>query len=99
MFVIGNLLNAIAVILHYIIQFLMIVILINAILSWLRPDPSNPIVVMLDRISDFVCAPIRRMFPTVFGGLDLAPLFAMFGLWFIDLFLVATLRDVAMRLG
>ena len=69
MFVIGNLLNAVAVILGFLLQSLMIVVFVNALLSWVRPDPSNPIVMMLDRISSLICDPIRKLFPTVMSGI------------------------------
>lgn len=99
MFVLGNLLNAIATILDWVLQILWFIILINALLSWVRPDPSNPIVQFLDRVSDTVCDPIRRLFPTGVGGFDLAPLIAMLAIWFIREFLVSTLRDMAIRMG
>ena len=99
MFVLGNLLNAIAAILDIVIQGLLLVIFINAILSWVRPDPSNPIVAFLDRVSDLICNPIRRLFPTTFGGIDFAPFIAMLGLWLMQLFVVNTLRDLAVRMG
>ena len=84
MFVIGNLLNAVAVILGFLLQSLMIVVFVNALLSWVRPDPSNP---------------IRRLFPTAYSGIDFAPFIAMLALWLMQLFLVNTLRDVAVRMG
>jgi YggT family protein len=85
--------------LDIVLQALLIVILINAVLSWVRPDPSNPIVVFLDRVSDFVCAPLRRLFPTVFGGIDFAPFIAMLAIFFIQQFVVASLRGMALRMG
>ena len=99
MFVVGNFLGAVAGLLDIILQTLLIVILINAVLSWVRPDPSNPIVVFLDRVSDFVCAPLRRLFPTVFGGIDFAPFIAMLAIYFIQQFVVASLRGMALRMG
>jgi YggT family protein len=99
MFVIGNFLGAVAGLLDIILQVLLIVILINAVLSWVRPDPSNPIVMFLDRVSDFVCAPLRRLFPTVFGGIDFAPFIAMLAIYFIQQFVVASLRGMALRMG
>jgi YggT family protein len=99
MFVVGNLLNAVAGLLDMILQALLIVILINAVLSWVRPDPSNPIVMFLDRVSDFVCAPLRRWFPTVFGGIDFAPFIAMLAIYFIQQFVVASMRGAALRMG
>jgi YggT family protein len=98
MFVIGNLLGAIATVLDFLLQVLLIIVFINAILSWVRPDPSNPIVRFLDVVSDAVCNPIRRLFPTVVSGLDLAPLIAMLAIWLVQLFVVRTLHDIAMRL-
>ena len=99
MFVVGNFLGAVAGLLDIVLQALLIVILINAVLSWVRPDPSNPIVMFLDRVSDFVCAPLRRLFPTVFGGIDFAPFIAMLAIYFIQQFVVASLRGMAMRMG
>jgi len=99
MFVIGNLLGAIATILDMVLQALLLIVFVNAILSWVRPDPHNPIVMFLDRVSDLVCNPIRRLFSTVLSGIDFAPFIAMLAIWFIRLFLVNTLRDLAMRMG
>jgi YggT family protein len=99
MFVIGNLVQAIAVILDVVLQTLLVIILINALLSWVRPDPSNPIVVFLERVSDLVCNPIRRLIPTNVSGIDFAPFVAMLVIWFVKMFLVSTLNDVAVRMG
>jgi YggT family protein len=99
MFVIGNLLRAIASILEIVINGLLIVVFVNALLSWVRPDPHNPIVQFLERVSDLVCAPIRRLFPTTLGGIDFAPFIAMLALWFINMFVVGSLRDLAIRMG
>ena len=99
MFVIGNLLSATASVLDFLMQALIVVLLINALLSWVRPDPSNPIVMLLDRISDAVCAPIRRIMPTVMSGIDFAPFVAMLALQFIGrMFLVKTIADLASRM-
>ena len=99
MFVIGNLLSAFANVLDFLIQAVVLVLFVNALLSWVRPDPSNPIVMLLDRISDAVCAPIRRLMPTVFSGIDFAPFIAMLALWFIGrMFLVKTIQDLASRM-
>jgi len=98
MFVIGNLLSAVATILNFLLSALMLVILVNALLSWVRPDPGNPIVMFLDRVSDAVCDPIRRVLPTTFGGIDIAPFLALLALWLIQLFVVRTLQDIAVRM-
>ena len=99
MFVIGNLLHAIASVLDIVLNTLWIVILINALLSWVRPDPANPIVRFLERVSDLVCDPIRRVLPTNVSGIDFAPFIAMLVIFFVRMFLVQTLNDAAIRMG
>src|SRR5438552_6899359 len=98
MFVVGNLVEAIATVLDVLLSALMLVVLINALLSWVRPDPSNPIVMFLERVSDLVCNPIRRVIPTNVSGIDFAPFIAMLVIWFAKLFVVGTLADLAARM-
>ena len=63
------------------------IIIISAILSWVRPDPYNPIVQMLTRLTEPAYALIRKYIPTVFGGMDLAPIILIFTLIFLETFL------------
>lgn len=63
------------------------VIIISAILTWVRPDPYNPIVQMLYRLTEPAYALVRRFIPTVFGGMDLAPLIVILFLIFLETFL------------
>lgn len=99
MFVIGNLLTALATVLDIVLQAIFYIVLINAVLSWVKPDPNNPIVMFLDRVSDLVCDPIRRMFPTVFSGIDFAPFIVMLVIVALRIFLVGSLRGAAIRMG
>ena len=54
MFVLGNLIGAVATVLDVVLNALGIILIVNALLSWVRPDPSNPIVRFLDQVSDAV---------------------------------------------
>ncbi len=63
------------------------VIIISALISWVRPDPYNPIVQMLYRLTEPAYALVRRFIPTVFGGMDLAPLIVILALIFLETFL------------
>ncbi len=82
-----SLLVAFATLLISIISLYKWVIIIAAILSWVQPDPYNPIVQMLYRLTEPAYALVRRVIPTVFGGLDLAPLIVIFALQFLEIFL------------
>lgn len=99
MFVVGNLIGAVATVLDVVLNGLGIILVVNALLSWVRPDPNNVIVRFLDRVSDIVCDPIRRLFPTVVGGFDLAPLIAILLIMFMRQFVVGSLHELAFRVG
>lgn len=92
----GFLFGALAGVLDVALNVLWLILLVNALLSWVRLDDRfSPIVHFLGRVSDAVCNPIRRLFPTVLGGLDVAPLIAMFAIMFLQRFLVGFLRSMA----
>jgi len=99
MFVLGNLIGAVATVLEVLLNVLGIILIVNALLSWVRPDPSNPIVRFLDQVSDAVCDPIRRLLPTVVGGLDLAPMIALGVIWVLQTVVVKSLQELAFRVG
>jgi YggT family protein len=63
------------------------VIIISALLTWVRPDPNNPVVQMLYRLTEPAYAVVRKYIPTVFGGMDLAPIILIFALIFLETFL------------
>ena len=80
--------------LQMIIDIYIWVIIIAALISWVQPDPYNPIVQTLYRLTEPVYAYMRRYIPTVIGGIDLAPLIVIFGLQFIELLLSNMLRSM-----
>ncbi len=99
MFVLANLLDAVATILSYIFQAFTWVIIIAALLSWVQPDPRNPIVQFFNRVSDVILHPIRKLLPfSLKFGFDISPIIACVLLWFLNMFLVRTLHDIAWRL-
>jgi YggT family protein len=98
MFVLSNLVNAIAVVLDMVLHLAMWLIIIRALISWVSPDPYNPIVQFLIRTTDPILRPLQRLIPPI-SGLDLSPLVAIFLIYFLQAFLVNTLHDIASRLG
>lgn len=83
---IESLIVAFATIFISIITLYKWVVIIAALLSWVQPDPYNPIVQMLYRLTEPAYALIRRYIPTVFGGMDMAPLILIFALQFMEIF-------------
>ncbi|MFQ5988838.1 MAG: YggT family protein [Candidatus Methylomirabilales bacterium] len=97
MFVFANLLSAVAQILHLGLFVYMWMIIIRAVISWVNPDPYNPIVQFLHRTTEPVLQPVRRMLPIAWG-IDFSPLVVILGIMFVDQFLVESLRELAWRL-
>jgi YggT family protein len=99
MFILANLLFSIARLLDIVITIVYWLIIIRALVSWVNPDPFNPIVQFLQRSTEPILAPIRRALRMQFWAIDISPIIAVLGLIFIQSFLVQTLRDLATRLG
>nr|WP_317403777.1 YggT family protein [uncultured Helicobacter sp.] len=96
--VIGTLLNAVAMIVSMLINLYVWVIVIAALISWVRPDPYNPIVQVLNRLTQPLYARLRSIIPTAINGIDFAPLILAVLLKFIDLSLVQILANYAKSL-
>jgi YggT family protein len=99
MFVLGNFVYAIATILGYLLTIANWLIIIRALLSWVSPDPYNPVVRFLYKTTEPMLAPFRRIIPLYATGLDLSPIFALIFIWFLKLFIVRTLVSIAIRIG
>ena len=95
MIVLSTLIQAFATILHTLINIYIWVVIIAALITFVRPDPYNPIVQILFRLTNPVYAFIRKYVPTLIGGIDLAPLIVILTLQFIDLFAVKLLFALA----
>ncbi len=99
MFVISNFIEAVARILDAALFIYMWIVIISALLSWVNPDPYNPIVKFLRSTTEPVYRFIRRYIPTEFGGIDIAPLIVIFAIMFIRYFVVNTLYELAYKLS
>ena len=91
MFIIGNLLKAIAVVLHYVLHFYMWIVIVRAVLSWVNPDPYNPIVRFIHNVTEPVLYRIRTKLPLNFGGIDFSPIIVILGIIFLQNFVVSSL--------
>jgi YggT family protein len=82
----------------FVLQAYFWIIIARAVLSWVNPDPFNPIVRFLYRVTEPVLRPIRRRLPTMQMGLDLSPMVVILAIYFLQTFLVESLRDLAYSL-
>ena len=95
MFILGNLLAALASVIGLVLNLYMYIIIARAVISWVNPDPYNPIVRFLYSITDPVLLAIRRRLPLSFGGIDFSPIVVILAIIFLQRFLVASLNDLA----
>jgi YggT family protein len=98
MFVLGNFLEAVVGVLGILVEVMWWLVVIRALLSWVSPDPYNPIVQFIERATEPLLAPFRHFIPTHRIGIDLSPLFALLFLYFVKAFILRTLLDVAYSL-
>jgi YggT family protein len=94
-FIAANLIEALAIVLRYILDFYWWVLIIRALLSWVNPDPWNPIVQFLQRVTDPILAPIQRRMRSDWMGIDLSPMVAILIILFLKTFLIRSLFDLA----
>jgi YggT family protein len=90
----GYFLQAVAGVLDMILFFAMIIVIARAVLSWVSPDPYNPIVRVINQLSEPLLFPIRRRVPYL-GGMDLSPIILLMVIFFLQNFLVQSLKHLA----
>lgn len=97
MFVLSNLIIALAKIIDIILSIYMWIIIFRALISWVNPDPYNQIVIFLYRITEPVLGPIRRKLPMGNIGIDFSPVIVLLVIMFLKYFLVETMIQMAGR--
>ncbi|NJD90374.1 MAG: YggT family protein [Geobacter sp.] len=98
MFILGNLLISFAKISDLLLTMYMYIIIASALLSWVNPDPYNPIVKFLHRATDPVLYKIRSKMPYM-GGIDLSPLVVILAITFVRGFVVQSVKELGYRLN
>jgi len=98
MFILSNLIKAIATILDLVLAIYMWIIIIAAVISWVNPDPYNPIVRFLYRATEPVLRRLRKVIPMGGIGLDISPMIAIFIILFLRYFIIPTLLELAYRI-
>lgn len=92
---ISNIIFGLGGILHNLVTIYIWVIIIASLLTWIKPDPNNPIVQLLYRITEPAYALVRRYIPSVYNGVDLSPLIIIIGLQIADVLLVSVINSIA----
>jgi YggT family protein len=95
MFVAGNALEGLAKVLELALQLYMWIIIARALISWVNPDPWNPIVRFLEQATEPVLHPIRKRLGWRMG-IDISPIIAIMVIIFIQLAVVQSLKDMAL---
>jgi YggT family protein len=96
-YLVGYFLQALAGLLHMVLVLAEIVVIARAVLSWVSPDPYNPVVRIITQLSEPMLYPVRRRVPYL-SGVDLSPMIVILVLVFLDNFLVPSLQRLAFGL-
>ena len=95
MLILANFFEAVAVVLDYALTFYMWIVIAGAVLSWVNPDPYNPIVRFINNATEPVFYQIRKRLPVNFGGLDISPVVVILAIIFLQTFVVNSLHGLA----
>ena len=98
MFIAGNFITAVVKIVDMGLSLYLWIIVARALVSWVNPDPYNPIVQFLYRATEPVMAPVRRWLPLRNLGIDLSPMIVIAAIIFLQTFLLKSLLDLAFYL-
>lgn len=98
MFVAGNILDGLAVLIQLLLNLYFYVIIARAIISWVSPDPYNPIVQFLYQVTEPVLYPIRKRLGSGIG-IDISPIIVLGIIYFLDFAVVKSLHDLARQMN
>jgi YggT family protein len=98
MIIFSNFLVAIAKVLDIVLTIFMWIVIARAVLSWVSPDPYNPIVRFIHQVTEPVLYQIRRRIPVSFGGIDFSPILVFLAIIFLQQFVVNSLLKMAQTL-
>lgn len=98
MFIFANLIIAVAGILKILLDGYMWVVIISALISWVNPDPYNPIVRFLHAVTEPIFRPIRRIIGYRLGPIDISPMVVILGIMFVKYFIIQSLIEFAYKL-
>lgn len=99
MFILGNFIEALARIIDIGLTIYMWIIIIRAIISWVNPDPYNPVVRFLYRATEPVLYQVRRLIPIKGLGIDFSPIIVILVIVFLQSFLVRSMLQFAAHFG
>jgi YggT family protein len=95
MYIVGYFLMAAAKVMDVVLLFFMWIVIARAVLSWVNPDPYNPIVRFIHNVTEPVLYPIRSKLPVSYGGIDFSPIIVFLGIIFLRTFVVNSLIRMA----
>ncbi len=98
MIILSNFLTAIAKVVDIVLSIFMWIVIARAVLSWVSPDPYNPIVRFIHKVTEPVLYQIRRRIPVNFGGIDFSPIIVFLAIIFLQRFVVQSLYELAQTL-
>ncbi len=99
MFVFGNIILGFAEVLDWVLVVSMWTIAIRALISWVNPDPYNPIVQILQKLTEPILRPLRKLAPPYKIGIDISPIIAFLLIMFLRIAVVNTLIRIGRSMG
>jgi YggT family protein len=93
--IIGYFLIALARVIEAVLTLYMWIVIAGAVLSWVNPDPYNPIVRFIHNVTEPVLYRIRRSLPVSFSGIDFSPIVVIFAIMFLKWWITPSIEWVS----
>lgn len=98
MYILGNIMIGLGNVLDILLSIYMWIVIVGALISWVNPDPYNPIVRFLRAATYPLFSWLRRRIPLAFGGIDLSPIIVIAAIVFLRYALARTIIETGYKL-
>jgi YggT family protein len=98
MIILANVLGGIGTVLDMLLGMVIFLVIARAVISWVNPDPFNPVVRFLNSSTDPLLKPLRRYIPLIGGAIDITPIVLLLVLYFLKAAVVNTLHDYSYKM-
>jgi YggT family protein len=98
MILVGNLIITAAEIVNMILTLYYWIVIIAALISWVNPDPYNPVVRFLRTVTEPALRPVRRLIGHRLGPVDISPVIVVLAIIFVQKFLVRSMIEIGYKI-
>lgn len=99
MIIMANTLSAVAMLLKTFLNLYFWIVVVSALITWVKPDPYNPVVRILRALTEPVFYRVRKWLPfTYAAGIDFSPVIVLVAIELVNRIVVKSLAEYALQM-